>query len=136
ILTGVLAIFAVGFIYAGIHGKEEEPTRGLEASPTVAAGGNNAALTITAKNVKFDQTTASIPGGPVTIAFDNEDSGVLHNLHIFQGTDNSGDSVGMTDTATAPDKQNLNVNLSPGTYFYQCDVHPTQMTGMLQVSGP
>src|SRR5438552_5429477 len=56
ILTGVLAIFAVGFIYAGIHGKEEEPTRGLEASPTVAAGGNNAALTITAKNVKFDQT--------------------------------------------------------------------------------
>src|SRR5205823_8521573 len=114
-----------------------EPTRGLEASPTVAAGGNNAALTITAKNVKFDQTTASIPGGPVTIAFDNEDSGVLHNLHIFQGTDATGASVGATDETAGPVAQQLQVSLTQGAaYFYRCDVHPDQMKGNLTVTAP
>jgi plastocyanin len=140
ILTAVLAVFAVGFIYAGIHGKEETPVVFGNETPTATVPGGNgggAALTIAAKNVKFDQTTATIPGGAVTIAFNNQDTGVLHNLHIFQGTDATGASVGATDEAAGPVTQQLQVNLTQGTaYFYRCDVHPDQMKGTLSVTAP
>src|SRR5207248_11487136 len=133
--SGVLAVFAVGISCARLHGKEEKP----EVTPTAATttSGPTAALTVVAKNVKFDQTNATVPGGPVTIAFDNQDNGVLHNLRIFQGTDASGASVGATDQTAGPVTQQLQVNLTQGTaYFYRCDVHPDQMKGNLTVTAP
>lgn len=139
IVTGVLAIFAVGFIYAGIHGKNEEPhgpsTETAVAGTTPAGGG--LAATISAKNVKFDQSSLNVAAGPnVTIRFDNQDTGVTHNFHIFRGSDANGESVGATTEAAGPDTQDLTVNLTEGAYFFRCDVHPTQMTGTLNVGPP
>src|SRR5581483_11763065 len=123
-ITGVLAIFAVGFIYAGIHGKNEHFTAVASETPSAGqtpTGPGAPALTIVGKNVKFDITTATIPGGQVTIRFDNQDTGVVHNLHLFRGTSATGESVGATAEAPGPDVADLTVDLTQGTYFYHCD---------------
>ena len=99
------------------------------ASPGTAAG----AIDIIGRDTKFDVTELSSTAGAVTIRFDNRDSGIVHNLHVFRGTNAQGASVSQTTFAAGPVKQELQVNLSAGTYFFQCDAHPTTMKGTLTV---
>lgn len=105
------------------------------ASPTPAptpVPGNTLALA--GKDIKFDKSTLEAKAGIVVIDFDNQDNGVSHNVQVFKGTDASGESVGATDVAAGPTKQTLTLDLAAGTYYYQCDVHPAQMSGTLTVS--
>jgi plastocyanin len=83
---------------------------------------------------EFDREEISAPAGSVTINFDNQDAGVVHNVHFFAGTTASGESVGETDLEVGPVEQTLTMELTPGEYFYQCDAHPTTMKGVLTVS--
>ncbi len=102
--------------------------------PTSTAGGATN-INLTAQNLSFDQTTITVPAGAqVTINFSNKDSGVTHNFAVYTDSSASnkifvGDMVSgpgnKTYTFTAPSK--------PGTYFFRCDVHPTQMTGQFIV---
>jgi len=104
---------------------------------TSAAGGGAQATTIdlTAQNIKFDKNTITVPAGAtVTVNFNNKDSGVPHTFSvytdssasttIFKGQQVSGPGT-TTYTFTAPS--------TPGTYFFRCDVHPTQMNGQFIV---
>jgi plastocyanin len=104
-------------------------------SPTAAAtpGGPAAAITIAGISSTFDKEEVTAPAGPVTIEFDNRDGGVIHNIHFFNGDDADGESVGETELETGPVKQTLTMDLEAGAYFYQCDAHPTTMTGTLTV---
>jgi plastocyanin len=71
----------------------------------------------------------------VTITFTNNDAGVPHNFalytdssaatNIFRGAIVTGPAT-TTYTFTAPS--------TPGTYFFRCDVHPTQMNGQFVVT--
>jgi plastocyanin len=55
-------------------------------------------------------------------------------VHIFKGTDASGESVAQTDINTGPKTDTLNFGpLDAGTYYYHCDVHPATMFGTLTV---
>lgn len=129
------------------------PTEAATAAPSAAAGGSPSAgatgsatgaattgadgstvLTLRAENITFDKTTLTAPAGAVTIVLDNRDTGVSHNVHVYKGSDSSGASLGMTDVAVGPNTQQLKVTLTPGTYFYECDVHPGQMKGTITVS--
>ena len=100
------------------------------SNPSGAAGG---AVTIVGQNTQFQTTSVTAPAGAVTIHFDNRDSGVVHNLHVFQGANAQGASVGQTAFAPGPVQQDVQVNLSAGSYFFQCDAHPTTMKGTLTV---
>jgi plastocyanin len=92
-----------------------------------------AALDIIALSIAFDTDCLVAPASEkFTINFDNQDDGVLHNLDVF--TEQGGDSLASTDPKTGPAKEPLNVDpLDEGTYYFQCDVHPTTMFGALAV---
>jgi plastocyanin len=138
-IVGIVAVvLAGGATYAGVQGKHavEIPESLRGETPTAApSGGPSGALTVVGKNVKFEQTSLQASAGQVTIQFENQDSGVPHNIHFFKGTDATGDSVGATDVHTGPATDTLTLTLDEGTYFYHCDIHPTTMTGTLTV-GP
>jgi plastocyanin len=90
-------------------------------------------LTLTAPAVSFDPTClVADAGNPFTIDFDNQDPANQHNLDVLDKQ--GGTSLGSTDVATGPVKQTLDLNaLDQGDYYFQCDVHPTQMFGTLAV---
>jgi plastocyanin len=106
-------------------------TASVTTVATTAAGGGIATVELAADNMAFDASTITVPAGvEVTIIFDNQDDGILHNVavytdssaaeEIYVGETITGPSV-ITYTFTAPEE--------PGTYFFRCDVHPQQMTG-------
>jgi len=100
------------------------------------AGSNSFVVNIMANNKAFNTSTITVPAGAqVTINFDNQDSGVPHNVAFY--TDSSASKniyrslaiTGpnrITDTFIAPS--------TPGTYIFRCDFHPTQMTGQFIVT--
>lgn len=111
-------------------------TAPAEGSPTAAGSetpGQGTQLELVAKNISFDKTELTAPAGPITITMMNEDNGTPHNLHVFKGTDASGESEGSTEVNPGPNTESLSIDLQPGTYYFHCDVHPTQMFGTLTV---
>ena len=119
-------------------------------SPTAAGGGPGASgapagsggpagsgapggadLAIVAKDIKFSTTTLAAPADkPFTVAFDNQDAGIIHDFAIedstgtllFNGQDIKGPGQA-TDKVPA---------LKAGTYTFICTFHPVQMTGTLK----
>ena len=76
---------------------------------------------------------AAPAGGDFTIAFDNEDAGVQHNVAIY-ADDTAEDALFTGDLVAGPDTTRYDVAaLDPGSYFFRCDVHPATMTGTIEV---
>ena len=82
-----------------------------------------------AKNLQFDVRCIDMGPGTLHITYDNQDSGVAHDLRITgQGVNES------TDLARGPVGQELVVELTTlGTYTYACDPHAT-MEGVITVA--
>jgi plastocyanin len=110
----------------GASGAAPAPSGGGSAAPAPAAD-----VTITAQNTQFTTTSVSGPANKAfTIAFQNEDSGVPHNVEIKKP---DGSPAFKGDIVTGPITKVYNVpSLPPGDYPFQCTVHPT-MTGTLSI---
>jgi len=93
-------------------------------------------LRVVGEQLRFDAETLAAPAGAgFTIVFDNRDRGVPHNLAVYRSGPPAEDLVAATDLEPGPTTQRLTVPaLDPGRYFYQCDAHPTTMTGTLMVT--
>ena len=111
-------------------------------SLTISQGGGGApadcgkdgkiALDLIAKGTAFDVSCLVAPSGTAfTINFDNQDAGLTHNLDVYDKQ--GGTSLGATDLAPGVVQQTLKLTLDTGTYYFQCDAHPTQMYGQLSV---
>ena len=102
---------------------------GGAASPSAPA----ADVTIVAHNITYLTATASAPASTAfTIAFDNQDAGIPHNVSIHKGGA-SGQQVFLGNIVTGPITTIYDVPALPaGTYTYVCSVHAT-MTGILTV---
>ena len=98
---------------------------------TMPSSGGQTDVYLSAHNIAFNLSTITVPAGATVIVhFSNEDSGIPHNFavyetsaattEIFKGEIITGVSS-TTYTFTAPS--------TPGTYWFRCDVHPTQMNG-------
>ncbi|MGE0601214.1 MAG: copper-containing nitrite reductase [Dehalococcoidia bacterium] len=139
---------AVGIITA--TGKENpdifEATGGIPtggtASPTPAASAVSVAdggsLKITMKDNAFDSTSLETTAG-AKVTFDLENTGKLpHNMRIapLDGNFDSPDSVVTNPEIVNPGKSGTlqwAAPTQPGTYKFRCDIHPTEMTGTIQV---
>jgi nitrite reductase (NO-forming) len=116
----------------GMMGSGSGSASGGASSAACAPGGTK--LTIDASNAAFSTDCLAAPAGKAfTIAFDNRDAGVPHNVSIY--TDDSASQALFTgELVSGPKKIVYQVPaLDPGTYFFRCDVHPTTMTGTFVV---
>ncbi len=138
----VLAIFIMPtFAQANSSGMAQGQAMSSNASSIMgttgaSAGSNSIVVNIMAQNRTFNTSTITVPAGAqVTINFDNQDSGIRHDVAFY--TDSSASNTiyrilsitgpnKITDTFIAPSK--------PGTYFFRCDFHPTLMTGQFIVT--
>lgn len=139
---GILTlVVGAGLIAAACGGDdsgevETAPTSQVStAAPTVTPGqAARSALKVIGKDITFDKTELEANSGTVSIEFDNQDTSIPHNFHVFRGTGPSGDSVDLTKITSGPVVQTLDIQLEAGAYFFQCDVHPNQMKGTLVVN--
>jgi plastocyanin len=111
----------------GGSGPPPSPSGSVSAAPP--PGG----ATVTAQGLAFTPTEISLPAGKAsTITFDNQDSGVPHNIDIYTD-DTYTTSLWKGDLVTGVATQEYKVPaLDPGTYAFRCDVHTT-MTGTVTV---
>jgi plastocyanin len=108
---------------------------GAEESSAGEAGGGVATDTITAQSTAFNASEIRLPADQETeFTLVNEDT-VQHNIAIYESPDEAsgeklfdGDLVdgGSEETYTFPP-------LKEGEHFFNCEVHPTAMTGTVTV---
>jgi len=101
---------------------------------TGTTGGGESAVTVTALGVAFDTSTIDLAANaPSTITFDNQDAAVQHNIAIY-ADDTLAENLFRGELTTGPKTVDYAVPaLEAGEYYFQCDVHPTTMTGTVVV---
>ncbi len=101
------------------------------------AGGGAAGprIEVKAQGIAFDTDRLELPAEtPVTIAFDNQDAGVQHNIAIY-ADDTLAEVLFKGELITGPARIEYVVPPLPaGEYYFHCDVHPN-MNGVVVVSG-
>jgi plastocyanin len=143
----VLGERPVESLVEGEHAAPESPPPAQPASPAPAGspagapgggggGGSEKAgapVSISAQGIAFDTAELSLPaGGEAVIAFDNQDQGIPHNVAIY--TEQGGDPIFQGEIITGPASAEYRFPApQPGTYYFQCDVHPPQMNGSVVV---
>ena len=112
------------------------PSPAPSAAPTDEPRGTPGASTVlevAGVNSQFDVEDLTAPAGSITVEFDNRDSGIVHNIHFYRGSDDQGESVAETELESGPIEQTVTFDVEPGEYYYVCDAHPTTMEGTLTV---
>jgi plastocyanin len=125
--TAGIAMLAGGIALAVVVGGEEGEGPGPGPGGTVVA--------LVAQNIAFDPTNLSVPADqPFTIAFDNRDAGIQHNVSIFDNQEHSGTALFDGELVTGPVTVDYPVDpLAAGTYYFLCVVHPN-MTGQIDAA--
>lgn len=101
------------------------------ATPTpLPSGGGGPAFEVVAEGLKFDVSHLDVPASsPFTIAFDNRDPSVPHDVDILDG---AGTKVFDGPDFPGPAKRDYGVQpLAAGEYTFLCSIHPDRMTGTL-----
>ena len=84
----------------------------------------------------FSTDAVSVPSDvPFTLAFENADPGVPHNVVIYDGPDAEAPKLFGGELVTGPATADYAVEpLAEGEFFFNCEVHPTTMTGTMTAS--
>jgi len=114
-------------------------TASSTSSSTAAPAGLTLTAPANAASTGFTEKTLSAPADtPFTIAFDNQDPGIPHNVTIYEGSSATGTPVfAPEDNAlvTGPATETYEIPaLAVGTYTFNCYVHPATMVGTLTVA--
>lgn len=141
---GLLGFIAVALVVAlaactsATPAATPTPSGKTPAGPTATAAPAGKAITIslTAQNMAFDKNTITVSAGAsVTIDFNNKDTGISHNFALYtDSTATKSIFVGQIIMGPATTQYKFTAPTMPGTYFFRCDVHPTQMTGSFVVT--
>lgn len=83
-------------------------------------------------------STITVPAGAsVTVNFDNQDSGINHNFSVYENLTGGGTKaifVGGVITGPKQTTYHFTAPSAPGSYFFECDIHPTIMNGSFVVT--
>lgn len=128
------ALIAGGLVFGAALSafQNETPVRsGAPGTETPATGG----LTLIATDNKFDKSTITVPPN-TEISLDFKNNGqVKHNVHFL--TKEGGDTLapGAEGAILDGGKSETLTFTTPaaGNYYFQCDLHPDQMKGVLEV---
>lgn len=115
-------VAALAFDDRGPHAEEEAPAA--------------QAVTLEARALEFTQTELTLTAGAqIRMTFQNADAGTQHNFSLFNGPDASATRIfeGPLNTGPTTVVYSFKAPDEPGSYFFQCDVHPTTMTGTANV---
>lgn len=87
----------------------------------------------------FEQTSLSFPADtPVDLEFDNQEQGVEHNVDISkQDPADNPDQTPLLKGQHIVGPANTTYKVAPlpeGSYFFICEVHPSTMTGTIEVT--
>lgn len=112
-----------------------------EASAQEDSGGPAAgpvSVTVVARNLQFaPRTLTANAGASFTVALDNQDPGVLHNIAFYTSRGATAPLAGTASVgAIFAGVATQSLTFEPprtGSFFYRCDVHPDTMTGTLVV---
>lgn len=103
------------------------------AQPTLPPPTPTTAITLTAQATTWNYTQLSaIAGEALNITVQNNDEGVQHNWVLYDGDSSEADRLAETDLATGVSTQTADFGpLDAGDYYYNCEIHPGQMEGIL-----
>lgn len=147
LLAGSLVVVGVAFV--AVWAVFQEPAASRAGSPgapppagrpiDVSCTPSGAQLEEIAKGIAFGKKCLASPAGQeFSIRFDNQDQGTPHNIHIYSADptrDPSARSLFAGELIVGPATATYRVQALPaGSYFFHCDVHPTQMFGGLVVA--
>ncbi len=129
-LVLVFVITLLGSCGGGGNDKDKSATATQAAGQGSDGADEEIKLTLVAENTKFDKTTLEAPAGKdVALTMENKDS-IEHTFSLYPSADSkdplfagqrfAGPSF-LTYGFTAPE--------TPGTYHFQCDIHPNAMKG-------
>ena len=116
------------------------PTPGGGAIPTQTPSGTGESITIDliAHNIAFNMSIITVPAGAsVTVNFDNQDSGVPHNFAVYENLTGGGTRpvfVGQVIDGPNQITYHFTAPETSGSYFFECDVHPSVMNGSFIVT--
>ncbi len=101
------------------------------AAPDVAPFVGKGAA-VQAINVTFDPMEITLPTGvPLRIVLDNRDSGVPHDVKVFQGDT----SIAQSPVVTGPATTEVRFGpLAPARYQFTCTVHPNMLGTLIVTS--
>ncbi len=118
------------------NGGGDEPTKPAATAPASGTASHEeptGTVNLVAKDTLWDTLELHAKAGTVTFNVDNQDAGIVHNLHIYKGEDTKGEDLGMTELEAGVIEQQLVLELAAGDYFFTCDAHPATMSGKLEV---
>ena len=130
----MLVLVFVITLLGSCGGDGNDKNKSATATQSAGQGSDGAVeeikLTLVAENTKFDKTTLEASAGKdVALTMENKDS-IEHTFSLYPSADSkdplfagqrfAGPSF-LTYGFTAPE--------TPGTYHFQCDIHPNAMKG-------
>jgi plastocyanin len=131
----LLAILYIAIPLIAIAILAAQENGATEAEPGGGGGGDGATAdaTVVAESTSFDTEQITLPADQeVTIAFENRDA-VQHNIAIYENEE-AEQEIFVGELITGPDTVDYAFETpEPGEYFFRCDVHPTEMTGTVEV---
>jgi plastocyanin len=105
-----------------------------DATNTAEPTGDGAnALTITAQDFSFDPSDPTAKAGTTSVTFENEGS-FSHTLTFYSDEARTTPIEGAdTGSVSSGSSAGFDVTLDAGTVYFQCDIHPSQMQGTIEV---
>ena len=131
----LLVALALVVLGACSSGPKATTTAATTTPPPGSQTGQPVTVNLIAQSLSFDMKTIVVPpGARVTINFNNKDPGIMHNFSLYiDSTAKTSIFVGGLVTGPATTVYTFTAPTKVGNYFFRCDVHPAQMTGIFIV---